>query len=1189
MEAMDFLEEDEQPRSGGFVGLILGLAVGAVVLEVAAGPPHLPAHVPSWQVVSSTLGGSSLPLDVLAYLLSMAAWAVWFWIVASILFRLVLVGADAVARGAVWVHLLHRVCDRVTLPVVRRLVDGALLTMFVVNVVGRAAPGAAAASPPPVATLHVATVRPHGHAPEPTPAQQRRERPRDVEYTVQPGDTLWGVAERFYGTGYEFPRLVTANVGRQMPDGEHFTRAGVIQPGWVLRIPPPNLAVEEVGGRAYYVVEEGDSLRGIAARLLGSEGRWRELFDLNRGNAGVDGRILEDPDLIWPGLHLQLPPSSSSISNRHPAGGGQRPTSPRQPPRRSLSSPPVRPTPSPVLPTPTPGPTEAVSTPITARTPTESREPQHGTGDDATAVDVIVGASAAAVAGGAVLLARRRVRRHLSEPPVPIPKPRPPIEEFAEAEPDRILRHRLQGDETELVVLVAEQVRRFLNQRGMERVPLVMARHGHNTVTLLLRIGPQEAEFLRDSTDALGARLGGRCVVSSTPDGDIALQVSGLKQAALIVSPAHQSSELQLVPIGLLPTSETLYVNWSEVGHVLVTGQTGGGADVILTSLLATLAARRRPDDLRLWTIASHLTLPSQLAWLPHQSSGFVDPAQQARVQEALASVRAELLRRMRATEEDAERCRSSSAQDPEIVLVVGELGDLEDDGTTLEMIGAHGSAHGIRLLAASTQTDALDDPLLGHFTTRVVLQTLDDDESIRLLGQRDGKDLGAGEFLLRIDRRSPIRLRGLRISPEHLDELIRLMQDAYGAVATAEGSSNVGVDRDEAGSAAAMSEETDVRHEGLGETDTASPPVFGDDVTPGLIERRSETEGVEAEEEDLPPTDHNPTSGVVPALDAPGGDLDEMWSTDVPVQLDQEHNGHRSPALFLLHPPGVTPIVQVRCFGELTVRSGERQITPYREGSPSFKAWELLAFLASQPGGAIARGKLLAALWPDLGEARAANCMHVTMSRLRDVLSEQIPGLPAQVVRNDRKGICRLDTTLVTSDVEHFLALLQASRKLPREQAKWALWHMRGLYVGDLLSGPNTPLYEWVDERDASGLSLREQYREDYYRATQRLAQLYVEEGHANMAIPLYKEILRAEPVLEDIVRELYRCYQQTGDLIALIREDRHLRHALQEAFADPDNPAGDVEVCQPEPGTIALFEEIRRELEARNANSTG
>ena len=87
----------------------------------------------------------------------------------------------------------------------------------------------------------------------------------------------------------------------------------------------------------------------------------------------------------------------------------------------------------------------------------------------------------------------------------------------------------------------------------------------------------------------------------------------------------------------------------------------------------------------------------------------------------------------------------------------------------------------------------------------------------------------------------------------------------------------------------------------------------------------------------------------------------------------------------------------------------------------------------------------------------------------------------------------------------------------------------------------------------------MREHYREDYYRETQRLARIYFEEGRADLAIPLYKDLLKAEPTLEDVVRELYRCYQQLGDLGCLIREDRHLRQALRDAYYDAEDPADD------------------------------
>ena len=146
-----------------------------------------------------------------------------------------------------------------------------------------------------------------------------------------------------------------------------------------------------------------------------------------------------------------------------------------------------------------------------------------------------------------------------------------------------------------------------------------------------------------------------------------------------------------------------------------------------------------------------------------------------------------------------------------------------------------------------------------------------------------------------------------------------------------------------------------------------------------------------------------------------------------------------------------------------------------------------------------------------------------------------------------------------------------------------------RTLYGGDLLPGRGTRLYEWVDERDGSGVSLREGYREEYYRATQWLARLFCREGRADLAVPLYKGLLEAEPTLEDIVRELYRCYQQLGDLSSLIREDRHLRQALREAFYDPDDPEADPDDYQPEPETTDLFNRVGAGLEAKAVTHTG
>ena len=364
------LQDAERRQSRlGLIGLTLGLLVGAVVLHAVAGPPRLPSDLPSWAGLAATLRGSYLPPEAVAYLLTTGAWAVWAWLVASLILRLIVVGAEAVARGAAWVRALRAISDRVTLPIVRRLVDGTVVTALVVNVLARATPAAAA---PPAPTTVALVAASDGDAPARSSVEGEAEaEERTVRYTVQRGDTLWKIAERFYGTGFEYGRLVQANAGREMPDGGRFTRAGVIRPGWVVLVPLRSRAVEQVDGQVYYVVEKGDTLRGIAARLLGDESAWPAIFEANRDRARLgDGRTLSDPDLIWPGLRLRVPfPTQGGVPEPPipaPATPAEAPPAPPTPPH---SAPPIAVDPTPATPGPTPEPTPPPTSPTPASTP----------------------------------------------------------------------------------------------------------------------------------------------------------------------------------------------------------------------------------------------------------------------------------------------------------------------------------------------------------------------------------------------------------------------------------------------------------------------------------------------------------------------------------------------------------------------------------------------------------------------------------------------------------------------------------------------------------------------------------------------------------------------------------------------------------------------------------------------------
>jgi DNA-binding SARP family transcriptional activator len=66
---------------------------------------------------------------------------------------------------------------------------------------------------------------------------------RYQEYVVAPPDgrhhdNLWDIADRHLGDPLRWKDIFALNDGRAMPDGQRLTRASLIRPGWVLRMPP---------------------------------------------------------------------------------------------------------------------------------------------------------------------------------------------------------------------------------------------------------------------------------------------------------------------------------------------------------------------------------------------------------------------------------------------------------------------------------------------------------------------------------------------------------------------------------------------------------------------------------------------------------------------------------------------------------------------------------------------------------------------------------------------------------------------------------------------------------------------------------------------------------------------------------------------------------------------------------------
>ena len=64
-------------------------------------------------------------------------------------------------------------------------------------------------------------------------------------------------------------------------------------------------STEELVGVTTYTVEKGDSLSKIAKEQLGHASAWKQIFEANRD-------VLDDPDRIFPGQVLKLPPKAPS-------------------------------------------------------------------------------------------------------------------------------------------------------------------------------------------------------------------------------------------------------------------------------------------------------------------------------------------------------------------------------------------------------------------------------------------------------------------------------------------------------------------------------------------------------------------------------------------------------------------------------------------------------------------------------------------------------------------------------------------------------------------------------------------------------------------------------------------------------------------------------------------------------------
>jgi two-component SAPR family response regulator len=249
-------------------------------------------------------------------------------------------------------------------------------------------------------------------------------------------------------------------------------------------------------------------------------------------------------------------------------------------------------------------------------------------------------------------------------------------------------------------------------------------------------------------------------------------------------------------------------------------------------------------------------------------------------------------------------------------------------------------------------------------------------------------------------------------------------------------------------------------------------------------------------------------------------------------------------------------------------------------------KPWELLLFLASQPRDGVSKEAVIAALWPQ--EEVVEDLPHRLRQlrlRLRRHL-QQVPGGPrAEGITLDRRML-RIDPGVMHSDAQEFLALVRSVRINPGTDAIERLEKARELYVGDLLTGPDVRRYAWIDERDDSGVTLREHFRRLFQNASVRLAELYTEAGELEPAIDVYREMTEIDPADEQLWQALFRLHAQRKDCDALVAEEQRLRQTLRDLAEELDGP-GDAHADEPGRELIQEYQQLLAGLRVREPAS--
>lgn len=241
---------------------------------------------------------------------------------------------------------------------------------------------------------------------------------------------------------------------------------------------------------------------------------------------------------------------------------------------------------------------------------------------------------------------------------------------------------------------------------------------------------------------------------------------------------------------------------------------------------------------------------------------------------------------------------------------------------------------------------------------------------------------------------------------------------------------------------------------------------------------------------------------------------------------------------------PAATPELRIFTFGRFALSLQGRDLAV--GGWQRKKALDLLKYLATRPGRAVHRERLIALLWPEADESRGWQRLKVTMHFLRRQL--RAAGLRQSVVETVGMAYV-LRREAVWVDAVEFGRLVAEGRALQQRQS-WVeavdrYRQARRLYRGDYME---EDLYAgWCDEE-------RERLRESYLEMLGDLAESYGALGRFAEAVETCRRALVQEPCDESLHRALMRYLLRQGRPDrALAQFERCRRLLAQELDVEP------------------------------------